>query len=401
MSECQSQGIELKYIFGVKADEFIVMIYLDYNATTPCDPDVMAAMLPYFSVKFGNAASKTHPYGWIADEAVNIARKQIAALINASEQEIIFTSGSTEGCNLALKGVFELYASKGKHIITCGTEHKAVLDSCRHLEQQGAEVSYLGVDKEGLIDLFELEKAIRPDTVLIAIMYANNETGVIQPIKEIGAIAKKHKVLFFSDATQAVGKHKVDVLEDGIDLLAMSAHKFYGPKGIGAIYVRRRGPRANLAAQMDGGGHERGFRSGTLNVTGIVGMGKAASICHSDMEKESLLLKEWRNELETALIALGGVTNGSTVHRLPHVSNVSFEKVTAERLVSLMNSEIAFSVGSACTSASKEPSHVLKAMDLSEWALRGAIRLSLGRFTTKEEITKTVQIFTKFIKELS
>ncbi|HEY0299196.1 MAG TPA: aminotransferase class V-fold PLP-dependent enzyme [Arachidicoccus sp.] len=377
------------------------MIYLDYNATTPCDPEVVKAMLPYFTEKFGNAASKTHPYGWVADEAVSKARKQIASLINASESEIIFTSGSTEGCNLVLKGVFELYTSKGKHIITCETEHKAVLDSCKHLEKMGAEISYLKVDKEGLINLSELERTIRPDTVLIAIMYANNETGVIQPIREIGIIAKKHKLLFFSDSTQAIGKWKVDVVADEIDLLAMSAHKFYGPKGIGAVYVRRKGPRANLMAQIDGGGHERGFRSGTLNVTGIVGMGAAAAICEQQMETEAARLGALRNELEKGLLPLGKVhINGNIETRMPHVSNLSFEGFSAERFISLMNGEVAFSVGSACTSASKEPSHVLTAMGLSENSVKGSIRLSLGRFTTGKEIAQTIQIFTKTIEKI-
>jgi cysteine desulfurase len=378
------------------------MIYLDYNATTPCDPEVVTAMLPYFTEKFGNAASKTHPYGWVADEAVIKARKQVASLIHATEAEIIFTSGSTEGCNLALKGVFELYAAKGKHIITCETEHKAVLDSCKHLEKQGATISYLKVDKGGLINLAGLEAAIRPDTILIAIMYANNETGVIQPVKEIGALAKKHKVLFFSDATQAVGKWDVDVIEDNIDVLAMSAHKFYGPKGIGALYIRRKDPRATLAAQIDGGGHERGFRSGTLNITGIVGMGQAAAICQANREKETAQLEVWRDQLENALLGLGKVSvNGNRKHRLTHVSNISFEHISAERLIGLTNGEMAFSVGSACTSASKEPSHVLKAMQLPEQLLKGSVRLSLGRFTTETDIITTIKIFTKAIEKLS
>ena len=368
------------------------MIYLDYNATTPCDPEVVATMLPYFSQKFGNAASKTHPYGWIADEAVTQARRQGARLIGAAEQEVIFTSGSTEGCNLALKGVFDLYAVKGNHIITCATEHKAVLDTCRQLEQRGASVTYLPVNAEGLIDTGMLEAAVRPETILIAVMYANNETGVIQPIKAVGAIAKKHKVLFFSDATQAAGKLPLDVEAEGIDLLALSAHKLYGPKGVGALYIRRKGPRVSLKAQIDGGGHERGFRSGTLNVPGIAGLGKACSLC-SEMETEQQRLGALRDRLEQALLQHGDVqVNGSTRARMAHVTNLSFRGIKAERMISALNSELAFSVGSACTSASKAPSHVLEAMGLDPEALDGAIRFSLGRFTTAEEIEQAIDL---------
>jgi cysteine desulfurase len=323
-------------------------------------------------------------------------------LINAADSEIIFTSGSTEGCNLVLKGVFETYASKGNHVITCLTEHKAVLDTCKHLEKQGAAITYLGVDDKGSIDLSELEQAIKPETILIALMYANNETGVIHPVKEIGAIAKRHKVLFFSDATQAIGKHKVDVAENEIDILAMSAHKFYGPKGVGALYIRRRNPRVNLTAQIDGGGHERGFRSGTLNVPGIVGMGKAAAICYSQLTEEQSRLKALRDKLETGLSSLGKVVaiNGNTTNRLPNVTNLSFEGVGAEKLLSLLNGDIAFSLGSACTSANKEPSHVLEAMHLDDSVIKGSIRLSLGRFTTNEEIDEAVLIFEKAIKRI-
>lgn len=371
-----------------------LMIYLDYNATTPCDPQVVETMLPYFSEKFGNAASKTHPYGWIADEAVGKARKQVAQLIHAAEQEIIFTSGSTEGCNLAIKGVFETYSVKGNHIITCVTEHKAVLDTCKHLEQQGADITRLSVGQDGLIDLEALEAAIRPETILIAIMYANNETGVLQPVKAIGAIAKKHKVLFFSDATQAVGKIDVNVLEDDIDILALSAHKLYGPKGIGALYIRRRSPRVSLKAQIDGGGHERGFRSGTLNVPAIAGLGMACSLCTEQWPTEQQRLATLRDKLENALLATGEVVvNGSRAQRMAHVSNVSFKQVKAERLIAALNGEIAFSVGSACTSASKEPSHVLEAMGLPEAELEGAVRFSLGRFTTEAEIDQAITRF--------
>jgi cysteine desulfurase len=374
------------------------MIYLDYNATTPCDPAVVEAMLPYFTQKFGNAASRTHPYGWIADEAVEQARKQVAALINAIPQEVVFTSGSTEGCNLALKGVFEMYAVKGKHIITCTTEHKAVLDTCKHLERQGAEITYLSVSSDGLIDLEALQKAIRPDTVLIAVMYANNETGVIQPVKQIGAIARQHKVLFFTDATQAAGKVKIDVQEENIDLLALSAHKFYGPKGVGALYIRRKDPRVRLMAQIDGGGHERGYRSGTLNVPAIVGLGKAAEISMLPMDEEAKRLGILRDKLEQALLQIDGTqVNGSVNNRMAHVSNISFERIKAERLVSLLNSEIAFSVGSACTSASKEPSHVLQAMGLDEERIKGSVRLSLGKFTTETEVDFAIAKITESV----
>lgn len=374
------------------------MIYLDYNATTPCDPEVVEAMLPYFTQKFGNAASRTHPYGWIADEAVEQARKQVASLINATPQEIIFTSGSTEGCNLALKGIFEMYAAKGKHIVTCATEHKAVLDTCKHLERQGAEVTYLGVGTDGWIDVEELQQAIRPDTILIAVMYANNETGVLQPVKQISAIARQHKVLFFTDATQAAGKIKIDVQEESIDILALSAHKFYGPKGVGALYIRRKDPRVRLIAQMDGGGHERGYRSGTLNVPAIVGLGKAAEISIEQMNIEMVRLGNLRDKLEQALLQIKGTrVNGNAINRLDHVSNISFEKIRAERLVSLLNGEIAFSVGSACTSASQEPSHVLKAMGFDEERIKGAVRLSLGKFTTDSEIAFAITKITEAV----
>ncbi|HEY8895524.1 MAG TPA: aminotransferase class V-fold PLP-dependent enzyme, partial [Niastella sp.] len=279
-------------------------IYLDHNATTPCDPQVMEVMLPYFTELYGNAASRSHSFGWQAEEAVDYAREQIAKLIGAEPKEIIFTSGATEGDNLAIKGVFEMYAAKGNHIITCVTEHKAVLDTCKHIEKLGGEVTYFPVNKEGLIDLHQLEAAITPRTILIAIMYANNETGTIQPVKEIGALAKKHGVLFFTDATQAVGKIPVDVIKDDIDLLTCSAHKMYGPKGVGALYVRRKNPRVRLTAQLDGGGHERGMRSGTLNVPGIAGFGKAADICRQQLEADGKRMRQLRDKLENALLQL-------------------------------------------------------------------------------------------------
>ena len=279
-------------------------IYLDHNATTPCDPRVVEAMIPYFTNDFGNAASRNHPFGWKAEEAVDNAREQVARLIGAEPKEIIFTSGATEGDNLALKGVFEMYKNKGNHIITCNIEHKAVLDTCKHLEKEGAEITYLKVNDDGLIDLKELEAAFKPTTILVAIMYANNEIGVVEPMREISAMAKKRGVLVFSDATQAVGKIPVDVNKDGIDLLAMTAHKMYGPKGIGALYVRRKNPRVKVTAQVDGGGHERGMRSGTLNVPGIVGFGKACELCMNEMEAEAKRLSKLRDKLETALLKL-------------------------------------------------------------------------------------------------
>jgi cysteine desulfurase len=362
-------------------------VYLDYNSTTPCDPRVVEAMLPYFTERFGNAASRSHARGWEAQEAVELAREQIAALIGAEPREIVFTSGATESDNLAIKGVYEAYASKGNHIITVLTEHKAVLDSCHHLERIGGEVTWLGVDAAGLIDLQELEAAIRPTTVVIAVMFANNEIGVIQPIREISAVARRHGVLFFSDATQAVGKVPVDVNADGIDLMALSAHKLYGPKGVGALYVRRRGPRVRLAAQMDGGGHERGMRSGTLNVPGIVGFGKACALCGQEMETDRLRVLPLRDRLERELLALEGArVNGSREHRLPQVTNMSFPGVDGDALLAGLGKNVALSSGSACTSASMEPSYVLKALGLGDELAHASLRLGLGRFTTSEEV---------------
>ncbi len=366
-------------------------IYLDNNATTPCDPRVVEAMLPYFTEKFGNAASRSHAFGWVAEEAVDYAREQVAKLINAETKEIIFTSGATEADNLALKGVFEMYASKGNHIITCTTEHKAVLDTCKHIEKLGGEVTYLPVKADGLIDLAELEKAITAKTILIAIMYGNNEIGVVQPIREISAIARKHGVLFFTDATQAVGKIPVDVQADGIDLMAFSAHKMYGPKGVGALYVRRKNPRVKVTAQMDGGGHERGMRSGTMNVPGIVGFGKACEICRKEMEAEAARLSILRDKLEKGLLELEeAYVNGNTEHRLPHVANISFKYVEGEGLMMGFNKNIALSSGSACTSASLEPSYVLKALGLGDDLAHSSLRFGLGRFTTEEQIDYTI-----------
>ncbi|RIJ42602.1 IscS subfamily cysteine desulfurase [Pontibacter oryzae] len=361
-------------------------IYLDNNATTPLDPRVLETMMPYLTNVYGNASSRNHAFGWQAEEAVDYAREQIAALINCSPKEIIFTSGATESDNLAIKGVFEMYASKGNHIITLTTEHKAVLDTCKHVEKAGGNVTYLKVDEKGLIDLNELEAAITDKTILISVMYANNEIGVIQPIREISAIAKKHGILFFTDATQAVGKIPVDVEADGIDLMAFSGHKMYGPKGVGALYVRRKNPRVKVTAQIDGGGHERGMRSGTLNVPGIVGLGKAAEIAKQDMEADTKRIAAMRDRLERELTTIEeSYVNGSTEHRLPHVSNISFKYVEGEGLMMGVK-DLAVSSGSACTSASLEPSYVLKALGLSDDLAHSSLRFGLSRFTTDEEI---------------
>jgi cysteine desulfurase len=376
-------------------------IYLDHNATTPCDPRVVDAMIPYFTNNFGNAASRNHPFGWQAEEAVDYAREQVAKLIGADPKEIIFTSGATEGDNLAIKGVFEMYASKGNHIITCNIEHKAVLDTCKHIEKEGGEVTYLKVKENGLVDLAELEAAIKPTTILIAIMYANNEIGTINPIKEISAIARKHGVLLFSDAVQAVGKIPVDVNKDGIDLMAFTAHKMYGPKGVGALYVRRKNPRVKVTAQMDGGGHERGMRSGTLNVPGIVGFGKACEICMNEMEEETKRVSKLRDKLQTELLKVEeSYLNGDKEHKLPHVTNISFKYVEGEGLLMGFNKNIALSSGSACTSASLEPSYVLKALGLGDDLAHSSLRFGLGRFTTEEQIDYTVEQVTNTVNKL-
>ncbi|HEY0678343.1 MAG TPA: IscS subfamily cysteine desulfurase [Chitinophagaceae bacterium] len=376
-------------------------VYLDHNATTPCDPRVVEAMVPYFTQNFGNAASRNHPFGWQAEEAVDYAREQVAQLIGADPKEIIFTSGATESDNLAIKGVFEMYATKGNHIITCTTEHKAVLDTCKHIEKEGGEVTYLPVNAEGMIDLAQLEAAMRPTTILVAIMYANNEIGTVHPIREISAIAKKHGALFFTDATQAVGKIPVDVNKDGIDLLAMTAHKMYGPKGIGALYVRRRGPRVKVTAQMDGGGHERGMRSGTLNVPGIVGFGKACELARLEMDQDAARLGKMRDRLERELMKVEeAYVNGDRQHRLPHVTNISFKYVEGEGLLMGFNKNIALSSGSACTSASLEPSYVLKALGLGDDLAHSSLRFGLGRFTTDEQIDYTIEQVTNTVNRL-
>ncbi|WP_291401314.1 IscS subfamily cysteine desulfurase [Daejeonella sp.] len=375
-------------------------IYLDNNSTTPMDPRVLEAMLPYFNSKFGNAASRNHAFGWAAEEGVDYAREQVAKLIGANEKEIIFTSGATESDNLAIKGVFEMYKDKGNHIITCVTEHKAVIDACKHVEKLGGEVTYLGVKADGMIDLAELEAAMTPQTILVAIMYGNNEIGVIQPIKDISAIAHKHGALFMSDATQAVGKIPVDVNADGIDLMAFTGHKMYGPKGVGALYVRRKNPRVKVTAQMDGGGHERGMRSGTLNVPGIVGLGKAAEICRLEMEQEANRLSKLRDKLQAGLTVLEeSYVNGNVDHRLPHVANISFKYVEGEGLMMAMK-DLAVSSGSACTSASLEPSYVLKSLGLSDDLAHSSIRFGLGRFTTEAEVDFAIEQTLKAVNHL-
>lgn len=376
-------------------------VYLDYNATTPCDERVVEAMLPFFTKHYGNAASRSHPFGWEAEEGVDYARELVAKLIGAEPKEIIFTSGATESDNLALKGVFEAYAAKGNHIITVATEHKAVLDTCQHLEKEGAEVTYLKVKPDGLIDLGELERAIKPQTILIAVMFANNETGVIQPVKQIGSIAKKHGVLFFTDATQAVGKIPVNVMDDEIDIMAFSAHKLYGPKGVGALYMRRKNPRVRITAQIDGGGHERGVRSGTLNVPGIVGFGRACEIATEEMIAEGERLNILRNKFEKNILAIEGTAvNGNVNSRLPHVSNISFGFIDGNALMIGLNKTIAVSSGSACTSASPEPSHVLKALGLEDELAHSSLRFSLGRNTTEEEINYAIELVRNTVKKL-
>lgn len=377
------------------------LIYLDNSATTPCDPRVVEAMLPYFTQQFGNAASRNHPFGWVAEEAVDYAREQIAALINADPKEIIFTSGATESNNLALKGVYEMYARKGNHIITVETEHKAILDTCKNIEKHGGEVTYLKVNRDGLLNIEDVKNAIKPNTILVSVMYANNETGVIQNIKAISSLCAEHDILFMSDATQAVGKIPIDVQADGIHLMSFTAHKMYGPKGIGALYVRRKNPRVKVTAQMDGGGHERGMRSGTMNVPGIVGFGKAAELCKQDMESDTKRIKALRDKLENTLLKIEEtVLNGNREHRLPNISNISFKHVEGEGLMMGFNKTIAVSSGSACTSASLEPSYVLKALGLGDDLAHSSIRFSLGRFTTEEDVDTAVQMVSTSVQKM-
>ena len=380
-------------------------IYIDNQATTAVDPRVLEAMLPYFTEKFGNAASRNHEFGWKAEEAVENARGQIARLIRANPREIVFTSGATESDNLAIKGIADPLREKGRengnHIITQATEHKAVLDVCKRLEKSGCDVTYLPVSAEGLIDLDDLRRAITPKTILISIMYANNEIGVIQPIAEIGTIAKEKKILFHVDAVQAVGKIPVDVQKDGIDLLSISAHKIYGPKGVGALYVRRKDPRVELSAMIDGGGHERGMRSGTLNVPGIVGLGKACEICLKEMQEESERLRLLRDKLKHSIMSrlYGTAINGSMDHRLPNNLNLSFSGVEGDALLMGIN-DVAVSSGSACTSAMIEPSYVLRALGVSEDLAHSSIRFGLGRFNTEEEVDYVADRVVETVKRL-
>ena len=376
-------------------------VYLDNHATTPVDPRVLEAMLPYFGPRFGNAASRNHPFGWDAEKAVDRARKQVAALIGASDREIVFTSGATESDNLAIKGVAEMYAERGDHIVTCVTEHKAVLDTCQRLEKRGVRVTYLPVNRDGRIDLDALRAALTDRTILVSIMAANNETGVLQPVREIGAICRERGVLFHTDAVQAAGKVPLDVNADSIDLASLSAHKMYGPKGAGALYVRRRNPRVQITAQMDGGGHERGMRSGTLNVPGIVGFGEACELCLREMPAEAPRLAVLRDRLQAALEAgLDEVyVNGSMEHRLPNNLNMSFAYVEGESLL-MGISDIAVSSGSACTSATLEPSYVLKALGVGDDLAHTSIRFGLGRFNTGEEIDYAAARVVAVVKKL-
>jgi cysteine desulfurase len=376
-------------------------IYMDYHATTPMDPRVFATMKPYFLETYGNAASRNHSFGWEAEEAVEKSRKQIASLIGATAKEIVFTSGATESNNLALKGVAEMYAEKGNHIITAATEHKAILDTCKRLEKHGVRVTYLPVQTNGLVDMEQLQAAITDKTILISLMYANNEIGVLQPIAEIGKLAKSKGVLLHTDATQAVGKVPVNVIKDNIDLMSLSGHKMYGPKGVGALYVRRKGPRVQLTSQMDGGGHERGMRSGTLNVPGIVGLGEACALCQAEMAEESKRLGHLRDKLRDKLQAELDETyiNGTMEHRLPNNLNISFAYVEGESLLMGIN-DIAVSSGSACTSATLEPSYVLKALGAGDDLAHSSIRFGLGRFNTEEEVDYVAAKVIDVVKKL-
>jgi cysteine desulfurase len=374
-------------------------IYLDYNATTPCLPEVIEAMIPFFGMHFGNAASKSHPYGWVAENAVEEAREKVAQLIGAKAKEIIFTSGATESINLGIKGTFEAYAGEKQHYITCKTEHKAVLDTFAEIEKRGAEVTYLPVNSQGEISLEELEKAILPYTKMICLMWANNETGVIHPVQIIAQLAESRNIIFVTDAVQSAGKIPVSI--KGIHLMAISAHKLYGPKGVGALYVRHNHELPKPLAQIHGGGHEKGMRSGTLNVPGIVGFGKAAELRLGEMKQEAERLEFQRNRLEKALLEIPDtLLNGSRENRLPHVTNIAFGGVEGEELLKKVNQKVAVSSGSACTSISPKPSHVLQAMGLDSDLGRASIRFSLGKNTTESEIDLTIDWVKKVVLEL-
>ncbi len=377
-------------------------IYLDNAATTPVDPRVLEAMIPYFTNKMGNAASRNHPFGWAAEDAVDLARTQIANLIGASSpKEIIFTSGATEADNLGLKGVADMYARRGNHIITTVTEHKAVIDTCKMLQKKGVDVTFLEVNEKGMITPEQVRAAMTPKTILVSIMMVNNELGVRQPIEEIAKVTHEGGALFMTDGTQAVGKIPVDVNAMGIDLMAFTAHKMYGPKGVGALYVRRKRPRVKVTAQMDGGGHERGMRSGTLNVPGIVGFGKAAELCALDMEKDHAHVSKLRDKLEAAFLEMEEVyLNGDPDARTPYISNLSFKYVEGEGLMMGFNQEIAVSSGSACTSASLEPSYVLKALGLDDELAHSSIRFSFSRFTTEEQVDYAIEKVRKSVERM-
>ena len=380
---------------------FKLPVYMDNNSTTRTDPRVLEAMMPYFTEKFGNSASRNHAYGWETEEGVDLAREQVASIINASSKEIIFTSGATESNNLAIKGVAAMYKKKGNHIISAVTEHKAVIDTCMRLERDGCSVTFLPVDKYGIVSPQQVADAITDKTVIVSIMAANNEIGTVHPLKEIGAICKAKGVLFHTDATQTVGKIPMDVEDMGIDLLSMTAHKMYGPKGVGALYVRRKDPRVRLDAMLDGGGHERGMRSGTLNVTGIVGMGMAAEICRKELHSESERLLKLRNRLHEGINSKleDAYLNGHPIHRLPGNLNISFAFVEGEGLM-MGSKDVAVSSGSACTSASLEPSYVLKALGLGDELAHSSIRFGLGRFNTEEEVDFVINDVVRAVNHL-
>ena len=374
-------------------------IYLDFNATTPCTDEVVSAMIPYFSQHFGNAASKSHPFGWMAENAVEHARECIASLLGARSKEIIFTSGATEAINLAIKGVFDYYKDEKQHFISCQTEHKAVIDTLKSIQERGAEVTLLPVDTHGQIDLIELESSIRPHTKMIALMWANNETGVVHPIDKIAKIAEQHQVIFFTDAVQAVGKLPINV--SGIHLLALSGHKIYGPKGIGALYIRHNHELPKPISQIVGGGHEKGFRSGTLNVPAIVGFGKAAELAESQFKERFEKIESLRNHLEKGILEIEGtILNSGQANRLNNVCNISFQGIEGEDLLRELNREVAVSSGSACSSISPKPSHVLAAMGIDSDLARASVRFSIGKTTTKEEINSVISIVKEVVERL-
>lgn len=383
------------------SDDINKPIYLDYAATCPVDPRVVDKMVPYFTQTYGNAASRTHAYGWAAEEAVENAREEIAKTVGAEPKEIAFTSGATESDNLAIKGVAEYLAETGKHIITVGTEHKAVLDTCKYLERRGNEVTYLSVDDAGLVSAQQIADAMRDDTVLVSVMFGNNETGVIQPIAEIGALCHHKKVLFHTDAVQAFGKIPIDVNEMNIDLMSISAHKIYGPKGVGALYVRRRKPRVRIAPQIHGGGHERGNRSGTLNVPAIVGFGEAARIAREGMADEAGRIAGLRDYLRERIMGEipEVVLNGHPEHMLPGHLNISFKYIEGESLLMALK-DVAISSGSACTSASLEPSYVLRAMGLNDELAHSSLRITIGRFTEKRELDYVADLLKQHVERL-